>query len=93
MPSTLSILSVSILMTPRLLANSSRGVMRIDTDKIESVEGIVAPVADGVSKGLTYETIATLKGIDQLDRFDSTHIIVLRRADGGSLNLESLPLP
>src|SRR5262249_14317413 len=46
-----------------LLANSSRGVMKISTDHIESMESIVAPVADGAKKGLPYETIESWKGI------------------------------
>jgi len=74
-----------------LLANSSRGIMKISTDQISSVEKIEAPVAD--KKGLPYETIESWTGIDQLDRLDTQHAAVLRRAEGGSLNLESLPLP
>jgi hypothetical protein len=74
-----------------LMANSSRGVMKITTDNIEGAESIVAPVPD--KKGLTYETIESWTGVDQLDRFDSKHAIVLRRGEGGSLNLETLPLP
>jgi hypothetical protein len=76
-----------------LLANSSRGVMKISTDKIESAGSIEAPVPDGGKKGLPYETIETWKGIDQLDRLDADHALVLRRAEGGSLSLESMPLP
>ena len=67
--------------------------MKIDPEKIEVVEGIVAPVPDGGKKGLPYETLESWKGIDQMDRFDSKHVVVLRRTEGGSLNLESLPLP
>jgi hypothetical protein len=74
-----------------LMANSSRGVMKITTDNIESAESIVAPVAD--KKGLTYQTIESWTGVDQLDRYDSKHAIVVRRGEGGSLNLETLPLP
>jgi hypothetical protein len=74
-----------------LMANSSRGVMKITTENIEGAESIVAPVAD--KKGLTYETIAGWTGVDQLDRFDSKHVVVVRRSDGGSMNLETLPLP
>ncbi len=44
-------------------------------------------------KGLTYETIASWTGVDQLDRFDANHVTVLRRAESGALNIESLPLP
>src|SRR5437016_1945734 len=38
-----------------LLANSSRGVMKIPTDQIDNAESIAAPVSD--KKGLPYETI------------------------------------
>ncbi len=74
-----------------LLANSSRGVMKISTDRIENAEGIAAPVSD--KKGLPYETIEGWTGVDQLDRFDANNAIVLRRGEKGGLNLESLPLP
>lgn len=74
-----------------LMANSSRGVMKIGAEQIDKAESIAEPVPD--KKGLSYETIASWTGVDQLDRFDANHIVVLRRAEGGSLNLESLPLP
>jgi hypothetical protein len=74
-----------------LLANSSRGVMKISTDQIENAESIAAPVSE--KKGLPYETIESWTGVDQLDRLDAQHAVVVRRAQGGSLNLESLPLP
>jgi hypothetical protein len=74
-----------------LMANSSRGVMKINTERIAEAESIVAPVPD--KKGLTYETIETLTGVDQLDLLDSKHIVVLRKGEGGSLTLEALPLP
>src|SRR5262245_55568135 len=60
-----------------LLANSSRGIMKISIDQIGSVEKIEAPVAD--KKGLPYETIESWTGIDQLDRLDTQHAAVLRR--------------
>ena len=75
-----------------LLANSSRGIMKISADQIEKSEGIEAPVKDG-TKGVPYETIESWKGIDQLDRLDNQNAIVLRRGEGGALNLESLALP
>lgn len=74
-----------------LLANSSRGVMKISTDQIENGESITAPVRD--TKGLPYETIKDWTGVEQLDRLDAERAVVLRRSDGGSLNLEALPLP
>ncbi len=74
-----------------LMANSSRGVMKITTENIAGAESILAPVPD--KKGMTYETIEAWTGVDQLDRFDSKHAIVVRRAEGGALNLDTLPLP
>jgi hypothetical protein len=74
-----------------LLANSSRGIMKINTDSIEKAESITDKVDD--KKGVGYETIEAWKGIDQLDRLDAQHAVVLRRGEAGSLNLESLPLP
>jgi hypothetical protein len=74
-----------------LMANSSRGVMKISTENIDKAEGIVAPVQD--KKGLGYETIAGWTGVEQLDRLDGKNVIVVRKVEGGSLNLESVPLP
>jgi hypothetical protein len=76
-----------------LLANTSRGIMKISTDQIEGVESITAKVPDGNKKGLSYETIESWKGVEQLDRIDPAHAVVLRLGEGGSLTLESLPLP
>jgi hypothetical protein len=74
-----------------LMANSSRGIMKISTDKIENAESIADKV-DG-TKGQPYETIASWTGVDQLDKLDAKNALVVRRAEGNSLNLESLALP
>jgi hypothetical protein len=76
-----------------LLANSSRGVMKISTDNIEKAESITSPVRGGGSSGQPFETIANWKGIDQLDQLDAKNAVVVRRGEGGAVNLESLPLP
>jgi len=76
-----------------LLANSSRGVMKVTTDKIETLDAIGEPVKDGATRGIAYETLAGWTGVDQLDRLDAGNALVLRQAGGGSLNLESLALP
>jgi len=76
-----------------LLANSSRGIMKISTDNIENAGSITAPVPDGGKKGQPYETIESWKGVDQLDLLDPQHAVVVRRTDTGSMNLESLALP
>lgn len=74
-----------------LMANSSRGVMKIATEQIDKAESITAPVAD--KKGLAYETIAAWTGIEQLDRLDSKNVLLLSKGEGGAMKLESMPLP
>ena len=75
-----------------LLANSSRGVMKINADEIAGAESITQPVKTE-KKGVTYETVEGWKGIDQLDKLDPTHAVVLRKGEGSGVTLESLPLP
>jgi len=74
-----------------LLANTSRGIMKISTDNIEKAESITAKVAD--KEGQSYETIASWTGVDQLDKLDAGHALVVRKGEGNSLNLESMALP
>ncbi len=76
-----------------LIANSSRGVMKVSTENVEKTDSISEPVKGGGAKGLPYDTIAEWKGIDQLDRLDEKNALVVRRADGGALHLETLALP
>lgn len=75
-----------------LLANNSRGVMKITTEDIAGAEAITSPVSSG-TKGSKYETIEAWKGVEQLDKLDAENAVVLRRGEGGALDLESLPLP
>src|SRR6185369_5003625 len=76
-----------------LLANSSRGVMKISTDNIDKAQSITSPIRGGASSGQSFETIADWKGIDQLDQLDAKNAVVIRHGEGGDVNLESLPLP
>lgn len=74
-----------------LMANSSRGIMKISTDNLEQAESITTKVGD--KAGQSYETIASWTGVDQLDKLDAQYALVVRRADGNSMNLESLAFP
>jgi hypothetical protein len=75
-----------------LMANSSRGVMKLATDNLEKLDKIESPVSD--KKGLGYETLESWKNIEQLDRFDNDNAVVLRRdPQNGNMTLETLPLP
>jgi hypothetical protein len=76
-----------------LLANSSRGVMKIEADGIESAAAIEERVEG--QKGLNVQTVEGWTGVEHLDLFDDGHALVLRRPNGekGPANLETLPLP
>jgi hypothetical protein len=76
-----------------LLANSSRGIMKISTENMASAESIQSPVGGGGTKGQAYESIKSWTGVNQLDKLDAQYALVVRRADGDALNLEALPLP
>lgn len=74
-----------------LMANSSRGVMKISTEGIDKAESITTRVGD--KAGTSYVTVDSMKGVEQLDRLDNDHALVLIRAEGGALNLEAVELP
>jgi hypothetical protein len=74
-----------------LLANSSRGVMKITTEGADTAEAITSRVAD--KKGQSYQTIEGLKGVVQLDALDKEHAVILIQGKDGSLNLETIDLP
>jgi hypothetical protein len=74
-----------------LMANTSRGLMKIPTEGIDKVAGITQRIPD--KAGLQYETIGSLKGVQQLDRFDKDHALVLLKTDSGSYNLNTIELP
>jgi hypothetical protein len=74
-----------------LMANSSRGVMKIPTDGAGNAPGITARVPD--KQGLGYETIASLKGVEQIDQLDDHRAVVLIKDPSGSMNLQTIELP
>ena len=75
-----------------LMANSSRGVMKISTADIERENGITERVSGGGVAGQEYETIDSLKGVVQLDQFDAQHAAVLVKMDDKDV-LKVIDLP
>ena len=71
-----------------LMANSSRGVMKIPTEPADKAEAITKPVKTE-KQGMGYETIAALKGVTQLDVLDKDHALILVQAPGGAMTLEN----
>ena len=43
--------------------------------------------------GVPYETIASLKGVEHLDKIDDARAMLLVRGESGSLDLKQLALP
>jgi hypothetical protein len=72
-----------------LLSNSARGVMKISTDSIEKQPALETKVAD--KAGLTYETIESLKGVEQLDKVGNGNALLLVNNNGKSLEVIALP--
>jgi hypothetical protein len=75
-----------------LMANSSRGTMKIPMENVERAAGITNPVGGGSTAGAKYDTIADLKGVVQMDRVDNDHALVLMQTPGG-MNLKTIDLP
>ena len=73
-----------------LIANSARGVMKVGTEGIEKQAGITERISG--TAGLKYDTLAELKGVEQLDKLDDKHAVLLVKA-GGGLNLQTIALP
>jgi hypothetical protein len=72
-----------------LMANSSRGVMKLAAENLDSYKAITAHTE---KEGVPYETIASLKGVQQLDKLDDTHAILVTD-EAGSLDLRTIALP
>ena len=74
-----------------LMSNSSRGVMKMSTSGIEGFKPITERIAG--TSGLPYETIAELKGVEQLDKLDDQNALILTRSEAGALELKTIALP
>ena len=72
-----------------LMANSSRGVMKLPAANLDKYEGIVARTE---KQGVPYETIASLKGVQQLDKLDENRAVLLTD-ESGTLDLRTISLP
>lgn len=75
-----------------LLSNSARGVMKITTAGLSENKGLTEPVRGGGAAGQSYETIASLEGVVQMDKLNDSHAIVLIDSNG-QLNLKTVALP
>jgi hypothetical protein len=72
-----------------LMANSSRGVMKLRADNLETYKPITAPTDIA---GVPYETMTALKGVQQLEKVDDRTAVILADASG-SMDLRTIALP
>ena len=73
-----------------LMANSSRGVMKLSTENLETYPAITSPVPE--TAGVPYQTIKDLQGVQHLEKFDDSKALILAGA-GTSMDLRTIPLP
>lgn len=73
-----------------LMSNTSRGVMKIPTSQFAAAPAITSRI--GGTQG-TFETIASMTGVEQLDLLDAQRTIVIARAADGARNLTAVMLP
>jgi hypothetical protein len=73
-----------------LMANSARGVMKVSTEDIATIDSIAERISE--TAGLPYETIEAWKGVVQLAKVDDKHAAIVREGDGGQ-SLEQVALP
>lgn len=75
-----------------LMSNTSRGVMKIPANLFAAAAPITAPVEE--KAGVPYETIESLKGVEQMDLFDQARALVLSRiAPTSPLSVDLVALP
>jgi hypothetical protein len=74
-----------------LMANTARGVMKIQTEGIESTEPITKHISD--KAGLKYDTVGDLKDVEKLDRLNDTMALVLVKGENDTRSLKSVALP
>jgi len=70
-------------LTQALVQNAALAV-NVGTERAGTQEGIVKRVSD--KAGLSYETIDSLKGVEQLDKLSRESAVVLTRGEGGRLS-------
>ncbi len=75
-----------------LMANSARGVMKIDADGITKAPALTEPVRGGSTAGTPFTTIKELEGTIQLDKLDDARAVIIIQ-QGDKLHLRTIALP
>jgi hypothetical protein len=78
--------------TSILMTNTARGTMKISTDGITEREGLTERVGGGGTAGQPFETVESLTGIKQMDKFDASRALAIVD-EKGTLALRTIDLP
>ena len=76
-----------------LMANSARGVMKIQLDGVDKAEAITKPVGGGGTAGVKFEKVESLEGVVQLDKLDADHALIVVKGKDNALSLKTIALP
>jgi len=74
-----------------LIANSSRGVMKVNTEGVADAKSISSRISG--TAGLKYETIQDLQGVEQLAKLTDTQAVILSKNQKGEYTLTTIDLP
>jgi hypothetical protein len=74
-----------------LMSNNTRGVMKVPTSPFGKAQAITKQIP--TTAGVPFETIASMKGVQQLDLLDSTRALLLVQSASGALDLQAAALP
>jgi len=75
-----------------LMANTTRGVMKIPTEGFGTAAPITMPVTSETG-GVPFEKVPSMARVQQLDLLDATHSVVLAGSNAGGLDLQAVELP
>ena len=74
-----------------LMSNNVRGVMKVPTAPFGKAEPITKQIPE--TAGVPFESIGSMKGVQQLDLLDATHALLLVQSQPGTLDLQAAALP
>ena len=75
-----------------LMANTTRGVMKIPTEGFGTAAPITMPVTSETG-GVPFEKVPSMARVQQLDLLDATHSVVLAGSNAAGLDLQAVELP
>jgi hypothetical protein len=75
-----------------LMANTTRGVMKIPTEGFATATPITMPVTSETA-GVPFQKVPSMARVQQLDLLDATHSVVLVGSNAAGLDLQAVELP